>query len=73
MKPRLKEIEAIYPWMETEYYDFDNDKAMVEKYRINDRLPVFVFLNKEGSEFLRKQGEIDKEELLKIIDENRDQ
>ncbi len=73
MKPRWTEIEKIYPWLKTEYYDFDNDKAMVEKYRIDDRLPVFVFLNREGGEILRKQGEIDKEEFLKIIDENRDQ
>ncbi len=73
MKPRWKEIESIYPWLKTEYYDFDNDKSMVEKYRIDDRLPAFVFLNREGGEILRKQGEIDKEELLKIIDEYRDQ
>lgn len=73
MKPRFKEIERIYPWLETEYYDFDNDKAMVEQYRIDDKLPAFVFLNREGSEILRKHGEVEKEELLRIIDENKDQ
>lgn len=72
MKPRWKEIEKIYPWLETEYYDFDQDKAMVEKYHVDDRLPTFIFLNKESGEILRKNGEIDKEELLRIIDENRD-
>lgn len=72
MKPRWQEIEKIYPWLETEYYDFDQDKAMVEQYRIDDRLPVFVVLNREGGEIARKHGEVDKEELLRIIDENKD-
>lgn len=72
MKPRWQEIEKEYPWLETEYYDFDKDKEMIEKYNINDILPVFVFLDKNGEEFLRLDGEVDKKELIDIIEKNKE-
>lgn len=72
MKPRWKEIETEISWLKNEYYDFDNDKEMVEKYKIDKVLPVFVFLDKEGVEFLRLNGEIEKEKLVEIINQNKD-
>jgi thioredoxin-related protein len=72
MKPRWKEIEAENPWLKTEYYEFDDSKEMVEKYKIDQNLPVFVFLDKEGNEFLRLNGEIEKEKLLEVINQNKD-
>lgn len=72
MKPRWKEIETENSWLETEYHDFDQDKEVVEKYRITDVLPVFVFLDKNGDEFLRLNGEIDKDKLIEIINQNKD-
>jgi len=72
MRPRWEEIEKELPWLETEYYDFDKDKDMVEKYKVNQNLPTFIFLDKEGNEILRLHGEVSKEELLKIIEENKD-
>lgn len=72
MKPRWKEIETENPWLQTEYFDFDQDKEMVEKYQITNVLPVFVFLNKAGNEFLRLDGEIDKVKLIEIINQNKD-
>lgn len=72
MKPRFKEIEAENPWLKTEYYDFDTDKEMVEKYKIDDILPTFVFLDKEDKEFLRLHGEIDKKKIIEIINENKE-
>lgn len=72
MKPRWKEIEEENTWLKNEFYDFDNDKEMVEKYHIDSNLPVFVFVDKHGDEFLRLQGEIDKKKLLEIIDQNKD-
>ncbi len=72
MKPRWKKIEEENPWLKNEYYDFDTDKEMVEKYNINNILPVFVFLDKEDKEFLRLKGEIGREKLIEIIQENRD-
>jgi thiol-disulfide isomerase/thioredoxin len=72
MRPRWQEIEKELPWLETEYFDFDKDKEEVEKYKIDQNLPTFVFLDKTGKELLRLSGEPSKEELLKIIEENKD-
>lgn len=73
MRPRWREIEAEYPWLKTEYYDYDQDKKTVEKYEIEGgKLPTFIFLDKKGKEFLREDGEPSKKELVKIILENKD-
>ena len=72
MKPRWQEIEAENPWLETKYYDFDIDKVAVEKYRIDNTLPTFIFLDNQENEFLRLNGEIDKKRLMEIISENKD-
>ena len=71
MKPRWQEIESEYPWLKTEYYDFDTDKDMVETYNITDVLPVFIFLDDQGREFLRLEGEIKKDKLVEIINQNK--
>jgi len=71
MKPRWKEIESENPWLQTEYIDFDVDKEMVEKYKIDDVLPTFVFLDKDGQEFLRMSGEVGKDKLINIINQNK--
>ncbi len=72
MKPRWQEIEKENPWLETEYHDFDQDKEAVAKYNISDILPTFVFLDKNGDEFFRLTGEIDKAKLLEVINENKE-
>lgn len=72
MKPRWAEIEAENPWLKTEMHDFDQDKEAVEKYNIDETLPTFVFLDKENKEFLRLNGEIDKDKLIEIINTNKD-
>lgn len=72
MKPRWKKIEEENPWLEAEYHDFDTDKEYVEKYKIDDILPVFVFLDKSGNEIMRLDGEIEEKELVRIINENRE-
>jgi thiol-disulfide isomerase/thioredoxin len=72
MKPRWKEIEEENPWLKTEYHDFDQDKDFVQKYNINETLPTFVFLDKDEKEILRLSGEVDKTELLRIIEENKE-
>lgn len=72
MKPRWQEIEKEYTWLKNEYYDYDKDKEMVEKYKIDKNLPTFIFLDKEDKEFLRLSGEPSKDELVKILLENKD-
>lgn len=72
MKPRWQEIEAENPWLETVFYDFDLNKEEVEKFNIKEEIPVFIFFDKEGNEFLRLSGEIEKEKLIEIISENKE-
>ncbi|HPA25413.1 MAG TPA: thioredoxin family protein [bacterium] len=71
MKPRWQEIEKENAWLKTEYYDFDNDKIMVEKYKITKTLPTFIFLDNQDKEFLRLNGEIDKKKIIEILEQNR--
>jgi thiol-disulfide isomerase/thioredoxin len=72
MKPRWQEIEAENPWLQTEYYDFDQEKDVVAKYNVNEVLPTFVFLDKSGNELLRLNGEVDKDELVRTINQYKD-
>lgn len=72
MKPRWSEIEQENPWLKTEYHDFDTDKEAVKKYGITEILPVFIFLDKKGEEFLRLDGEVAKSKLLEIIEKNKE-
>ena len=72
MKPRWKEIETENPSLQTQYFDFDVDKEMVKKYKIDESLPTFIFLDKEDNELLRLNGEIEKDELLEVINKNKD-
>ena len=72
MRPRWKKVEKDNPWLKNEYYDYDKDKEMVEKYKVDRNLPTFVFLDKNDKEFLRLQGEPSKDKLVKIILENKD-
>lgn len=72
MKPRWKEIESENAWLKTEYYDFDQDKEAFQKYNVNDTLPTFVFIDKNEKEILRLSGEVEKDDLLKIIEQNKD-
>lgn len=71
MKPRWEEIEKEIPELETEYFDADENKEILEKYEVKN-LPTFIFLDKDENVILKMDGEIDKEELLKIIEKNKD-
>jgi len=71
MKPIWQEIEKENPWLQAKYYDFDQNKFTIKKYKIDKELPIFIFLDKNNKEFLRLSGEISKNELIKIINKNR--
>lgn len=74
MRPRWQKIEQQFPNLKTQYYDFDQDKDIIEKYQIQDtRLPVFIFLDKKGQEILRLNGEIPKDKLIELIKQHQDQ
>lgn len=72
MRPMWQEIERENPWLKNEYYDYDQDKKAIEKWKIDETLPTFVFVDKDEKELFRLQGERSKDELIKIILENKD-
>lgn len=72
MKPRWQEIEKENPWLETKYYELDDNLEIAKKYGIEKEIPVFVFLDKNDQEILRLNGEQSKKHLLRVINENRD-
>ena len=73
MRPRWGEIEKENPWLKTEYFDFDKDKDVVNKHGIDSGvLPVFVFLDKDDKEILRLSGEVEKKDLIREININKD-
>lgn len=73
MRPRWQEIEAQLPWLKTEYYDFDQDVDKIKDYRINSgTLPVFIFIDSKDQEITRLHGEIEKGELIKLINSHKD-
>jgi len=72
MKPRWKELEGRYSWLETEYIDYDDEREKADRYGVDDKLPVFVFLAEDGSELARLKGEVTEDKLEKKILEFKD-
>lgn len=68
MRPRWDKIEKMRD-INTEYYDYDIYEDMLkEKYNIGDKLPIFIFLDKDGNELNRLIGEPSVELILENID-----
>ncbi len=72
MRWRWQKIEKELAWLQTEDYDYNRDKEMVTKYNIGKDIPIFVFLDRDGLEFNRMKGEIDRKDLIKFLMENKD-
>jgi thiol-disulfide isomerase/thioredoxin len=71
MGPRWKEIETENQWLQTEFYDFDDDKEFVSKLNIM-AMPTFIFLDNENNELIRLSGEVEKEKLIEVINQYKD-
>lgn len=71
MKPRWAEIEQENPWLQTEFYDFDESSEVIERYDIGDQLPVAIFVDDDGKEMKRFNGQVGKDELLAALEEYR--
>jgi len=68
MRPRWREIEDEYLWLETEYFDFDQDSEKIKQYHVDSKiLPLFIFLDKTGKELTRLQGEPSKKEIVALL------
>lgn len=73
MKPRWQKIEKENPWLNTQYYDFDNDKEKIKNYLSEkEKLPLFIFLNKKNEEIDRKYGELSEKEILNLLEKYKD-
>ena len=72
MKPIWEEIETEVPWLKTEYYEYDENLEKAKEYKVDKVLPVFIFLDKNNQEILRLTGEVPKEKILSLIEENKD-
>ncbi len=72
MKPRWQKIEQANPWIKTEYFEYDDNPEIVEKYKIGDSVPVFIFLDKEGNELERLKGEVSEEKIFEFINKYKD-
>lgn len=69
MKSKWEEIEKEYPHLITEYYDFDEHEDMlINRYKIDDTLPVTIFVDKEGNELERLIGIVTKKEVISLIE-----
>ena len=71
MKPRWQELESENPWLQTEFYDYDESPNIVDKYHIDENLPVAIFLDKNGAEIKRLSGEVSKDEIREALEELR--
>lgn len=72
MKPRWKELEKEHSWLETRYFDFDENKEEVEKYKVGPEIPCFIFLDKDEKELVRYSGDTSKKVLIEAINTYKD-
>lgn len=70
MKNKWKDIENIYN-LNVVNYDYDLDYDKIKEYNIGSILPVSIFLNDDDTEICRLIGEKNKEDIIKIIEENK--
>ena len=66
MKPMWKRIEEEISGLQTEYYDADEHSELLVKYKI-EKIPVFIFLDKNGVEIERLQGMQNEDELKQKV------
>jgi thiol-disulfide isomerase/thioredoxin len=67
MRPVWNEIEKENKWLNTQYYDVDENEELVKKYNITE-FPCFIFLDNNGEEIRRECGEVEKEKIIEIIE-----
>lgn len=72
MRARLEKIKAECPWLKVREFNYDKDLEAREKYQIGKEIPVFILLDKDQNQRLRLEGEIDRKDLLKLINEHKD-
>jgi len=71
MKSIWNDIESELVGLETEYYDADMDPEKIKQYGV-EKIPVYIFLDKNNHEIFRLNGVQNKQDLLDKIKENLD-
>ena len=72
MRPIWDKIEKEFE-LDATYYDYDIYEDMLkEKYHIQDKLPIIIFLDNNDHEIERVIGEISYDDLLNKIKKNGD-
>ncbi|MDD2591812.1 MAG: thioredoxin family protein [Erysipelotrichaceae bacterium] len=72
MKPRWAKIEEELPWLKTEFFDYDLDREKVKALNVDKILPVCIFIDDNGNELARLNGEQSKKVLLSMIEKYKD-
>lgn len=72
MKSGWQKIKDECPWLEEEYFDYDANQELVDKYQVTEKLPTFIFVDKNGQEINRLQGEISRAKLIEAINQFKD-
>lgn len=74
MRPRFKKIESEHTGFETQYFEYDESPEIVKKYNLEStNLPVFIFLDKNGQELVRFNGEVEEKILVENINKYKNQ
>ena len=68
MKPIIKEIKELYNDITIIDYDYDIDEDEVTKWNVGTIIPVMIFVDEEGNEITRLNGEKSKKEIIDIIE-----
>lgn len=69
MRPMWAEIEIKFPELEIKEIDFDDETELAKEHGVT-KVPFFIFFDKSGNELARRQGMQNKEDLMKLIEEN---
>ncbi len=69
MKSIWDEIEEEIFNFDTEYFDIDEHYEEFKKYEI-EKIPVYIFMDDNGSELVRLEGAQNKDDLLDLLDEH---
>lgn len=73
MKPRWAKIEKQNPWLQNEFYDFDQDADKIKSLSVEaEKLPIFIFLDKNNQELFRKFGELSEKQIQELLDQNKE-
>lgn len=74
MRPRWAKIEEKYDWLETTYYDYDENNEEIDVYDLKeDVLPAFIFLSNKNEVLEIVYGEVSEDQIDELVSKYKDQ